>query len=267
LASTATVRPPIQVRMNDPHPDRGWAGVPANHLATLTAALGQSHLNRPAAVPGDSESSDSGFFRPSKPFAVPQPLNIPSRTHLVGNMQRHVSLLGDQPFSARMAKAMHSGNASRQETASAGPRPMPLSLGEKSAPSSGQRLGPSNGTSDQLVHRPTETAPHNEGDKAPETRREDPSSKRSRLVDEHRSNLANADVHNGSQSPTHGHATVHQNSHQQRGSRAPGTAMQRSTSPARSLSRVSEPRTNRPPALVHAPPPHPAFHPKPLPHH
>jgi probable HAF family extracellular repeat protein len=271
LAPTATVRPPIQVRINDPHPDRGWAGVPATHLGTLSAALGQSRLNRPAAVPGGLESSASGFFRPSKPFAVPQPINIPSRARLVGSMQRHVSLLGDQPFSARVAKAIHSGNASRQEPspATAGSPPTPPGLGEKSALSSGQRSVPSSGAPDQLVHKPTETASHHEGEESPGTRREDPGSKGSHLVDEHRSEhyLANPDIHNGSQAATHGHATVHQSSHERRGSPPPGTGMQRSSLPARSLSRVPEARANRQPAFVHLAPPRPAFHPRPLPHH
>jgi probable HAF family extracellular repeat protein len=267
LAPTATVRPPIKVRMNDPHPDRGWTGVPATHLGTLTAALGQSRLNRPAAVPGGFEPSANGPFRPSKPFAVPAPINVPSRAHLIATTQRHVSLLGDQPYSARVAKAMHSANASRQEPSTAGSPSMPVNLGEKSALSNGPRSMPSNDAPDQLVHKPTETASRHDGEKSPDIRREDPGSKRSHLVEEHRQNFADAGTHNTSQAPTHGHATVHQSSHERRASRSPATGMQRSSLPARSLSRVSVPSTNRQPAFVHVTPPRPVFHPRPLPHH
>jgi probable HAF family extracellular repeat protein len=271
LAPTATVRPPIEVRINDPHPERGWAGVPATRLATLSAALGQSRLKRPAPVPGGREPSVIGFLRSSKPFAVPQPINIPTHASVVGSPQRHVRILGDQSFSAQLAKAVRSGAASRHEPAppSAGSSQKPSSLAEKPEPRSGQYSQSNNGVSSQPTDKAIELAsPHGAG--SPVMRREEqPGPKRSHPVEEHRleHHLANAEVHKGSQSPTHGHATVHEGPQNRQGSRPTGAGTPRPPLSSRSFSRAPEPKAGTPQAIVHTAPPRPVSHPKPTPHH
>ena len=243
LAPTATVHPPIEGRLNDPHPERGWEGVPATRLGTLSAALGQSRLNRPAAVPGEREPSVIGSLPPSKPFAVPQPINIPSQARVVGSPARHVRILGDQPFSVQMAKAVHSGAARRPEpaAASAGSSPKPSSLPEK--PHS-----PNNGVSNRRIYEPIEAASRH-GTGGLVTRLEEPGRKRSHPVEDHRPehHLPNAEVHKGGQSPTYGRAMIPESPQNRRGSRPPSG--------------------NRPQQIVHPAPLRPVFRPKLTPHH
>ena len=84
--------PANQGRVNDPHPERGWAGVPATRLGTFVRSVRPTRLNQPVAVPGDRERSSLGFFRPSKPFAVPQPISILAHVSVGGSSPRHLRI-------------------------------------------------------------------------------------------------------------------------------------------------------------------------------
>ncbi len=241
LAPTATVRPPIEGRVNDPHPERGWEGVPATRLGTLSAALGQPGLNQPVAMPGDREPSVLGFFRPSKPFAVPQSIKIPFHARIDAKGQEDVRILGDQAFSAQMAKAMQSGAAWRSE-------PAPASAGTSP--------------------KPIEPAPQHHGEGSLAIQREEPGPKRShtgnerksgrdleqikdeqKRVEDHRPehHLANAEVHKRSQSPMHVYATVHEGPQNRQCPRPLGAGPPRQ--------------------IVLTPLPRPVFRPTPTPHH